>query len=86
MNNRNEFYKTELEEQETIINIIYPERRIDIYTCRPAVHRRIKSKLGEPTKTYTTNGLISGASWTINFDDERVKSIISKLVFIGSMK
>lgn len=86
MKNRNNFYKTDLKEQETIININYYTKQIHVYTCRPSVHKRLEKKLGKPIKTYTTNGLISGASWTISFTDSQVRNLIIKSLFIGEMK
>lgn len=86
MKNRNNFYKIDLKEQETIINIDYYAKQIYIYTSRPSVYKRLEKKLGEPTKTYTTNALISGGSWTISFADSQVKNIITKSLFLGEMK
>ena len=81
-----QFYKTDIEEQESIIRIDYYEKRVTVYTCRTSVYKRLIRKLGEPTQIYYTKGQISGAEWKIDFQDKRIKSAFSKPLFIGTMK
>lgn len=84
MNKSKEFYKTNLEEQETIINIDYFAKEARCYTSRLPVYKRLKAKLGEPTYTYYTQGQISGAYWNIPFaDKKRMNVVFSKTTIIG---
>lgn len=78
------FYKTLLEEQETIINIDYFTKEVRCYTSRFSVYNRLKAKLGEPTHTYYTQGQISGVYWNIAFaDKKRMNVVFSKTIIIG---
>ncbi len=83
----NKFYHTDYEEQETTINIDYHKKEMLLYTSRKGVHERIVKKIGEPTKKYYTNKKISGASWTIPFENKKsITSILSRPTLIGNMK
>ena len=78
------FYNTIPEEQETIVNIDYSNKKVSCYTSRYAVYERIKRKIGEPTKTFYTNKKISGAIWNIPFTDKKILNVIfSKTVILG---
>lgn len=80
----NKFYKTNLEEQETIINIDYFTKSVKCYTSRSSVYNRLKAKLGEPTQTYYTKKHIAGAYWDIPFKDKkRMNIVFSKTIIIG---
>ena len=80
------YSNTSLEEQETIINVDYQAKKVHLYTSRKSVIKRYKDKLGKPNKTYTTNGLISGCSWCIPFNDrKRLGIIFSRPNVIGNM-
>lgn len=84
MNKSKEFYKTNLEEQETIKHIDYFNQSVRCYTTRFPVYNRLKAKLGEPTHTYYTQGQISGAYWDIPFaDKKRMNVVFSKTTIIG---
>lgn len=81
------FYNTNLDEQETIINIDYFNRKINIYSSRKQVIQRLIVKLGEPNKINYINKSISGANWTINFEDKKIINIaLSRPLLIGNMK
>lgn len=81
------FYKTNLEEQETIINIDYFDKTVHIYTCRKSVYERLKNKLGEPNKIYYLQGKICGGSWKIPFvDKSKINNALSRPILIGQMK
>ncbi len=82
----NKFYDTDYTEQESTVNIDYFNREISIYTCRKAVYNRILKKIGNPTKTYYINNLISGARWNISFTDSRAVKIFSKKLLIRKYK
>ncbi len=80
----NKFYKTNIEEQETIITVDYFTKCVKCYTSRNSVYNRLKAKLGEPTKTYYIKNQINGAYWNIPFKDKkRMNIIFSKTVIIG---
>lgn len=81
-----QIYKTNIEEQESIIRIDYYEKRITVYTCRGSAYKRLTRKLGEPTQIYYTKGQISGVEWEIDFQDKRIKSVFSRPLLIGTMK
>ncbi len=81
------FYKTSLEEQETIINIDYFASKVNLYTCQKNVYARIVKKIGKPSKTYYTDKKISGARWQIPFEDKKsITQILSRPTLIGQKK
>lgn len=83
----NKFHNIDYEEQETIININYCKKEICLYTSRKAVYERIIKKIGEPTKKYYTDKKISGANWTIPFENKKsITTILSRPTLIGNMK
>lgn len=73
-------------EQETTIILDYKQKEIDLYTSREAVSKRLIRKIGNPTKVYYINSLVSGTRWTIPFDSERAVKIFSKNLLIGNLK
>lgn len=84
---KRKFIKTNREEQETIINIDYYNKEIFLYTSREAVYKRLLKKIGEATKYYYTADykFITGARWTIPFDDKNSTRIFSKTIIVGNM-
>ena len=44
------FYNTDLTEQETTINIDYSTSNVNIYTSRKSIYKRLIKKIGEPRK------------------------------------
>ena len=81
------FYNVVLEEQETIINIDYADRKVITYTCQKFVYNRLVKKIGKPTKIYYTKKKISGASWIIPFEDKKnITKILSRPILIGQRK
>ena len=46
------------DEQETIINIDYYKKTINVYTSRKQVGERLKKKIGDPTDKYISNNKI----------------------------
>ena len=83
----NKFYKSNLEEQETIINIDYFASKVNLYTCQKTVYDRLIKKIGEPNKTYYTDKKKSGASWQIPFEDKKsITQILSRPTLIGQRK
>ena len=81
------FYNTEIEEQETQINLDYYTKTLNIYSSRKSVIQRLYNKLGEPSKSYYIKSLLTGASWNIPFADKKKMTIaLSKPTLIGQMK
>lgn len=81
------FYNTNLEEQESVINVDYSAKSVKVYTCRTSVYKRLEKKLGAPTRIYYTKGLISGAEWDVDFNDKkRVGYIFSRPTIIGGLQ
>lgn len=82
-----EYYNTILEEQETVINIDYYKRELNIYSSRKSVMKRLNIKLGEPKKIFKINELQSGACWEIPFNEkERIRNALSKTILIAQLK
>lgn len=83
----NKFYKTNLDEQELLINIDYYKREIIVYTSQKETFKRIKCKIGEPDRIFTTKGQISGAEWTIPIGNRKtISAILSRPLLIGNRK
>ena len=80
-------YNTNFDEQETIVNIEYDRSKVHFYSCRKQVINKLREKLGEPTRTFTYKGSISGASWEIGFDEKKkITSVLSRPLLIGQVK
>lgn len=81
------FYNTMPEEQETIINIDYFSKILNIYSSRKSVIQRLYLKLGEPTKINCVNSLVTSANWQIKFEDKkRINIALSRPTIIAQMK
>lgn len=74
------------DEQETIINIDYCEKTIDVYTSRKQVGERLEKKMGEPTNKYISDGKICAVNYRRNLYDKDVTSFLSKTLLIGNFK
>ena len=74
------------DEQETIINIDYCEKTINVYTSRKQVGERLKKKIGEPTDKYISNGKIYAVNYKRNLFDKDVAKFLSKMLLIGSFR
>lgn len=74
------------DEQETIINIDYCEKKFSLYTSRKSVAERLRKKVGYPTCTYTQNGLISGVTYERNLHDTDIKKFLSISTIIGGFR
>ena len=78
------FYKTSLEEQESLINIDYYGKEVIVYTSKKSIFIRIKNKIGEPSRIFNVKGQISGAEWRIPFKEKKkITSILSRHLLIG---
>ena len=74
------------DEQETIINIDYCEKTINIYTSRKQVGERLKKKIGEPTDKYVSNNKIYAVNYKRNLFDKDVAKFLSKMLLIGGFR
>ena len=74
------------DEQETIINIDYCEKTINVYTSRKQVGERLKKKIGDPTDKYVSNGKIYAVNYKRNLFDKDVAKFLSKMLLIGSFR
>lgn len=81
------FYKTIEAEQETIINIDYYANIVNIYTCNRAIYQNLGKKLGQPLKEFYIKDKISGACWSIPFEEKAtINKILSRPILIGDQK
>lgn len=74
------------DEQETIINIDYCKKTIDIYTSRKQVGERLKKKIGKPTDKYISNNKIFAVNYKRNLFDKDVAKFLSKTLLIGAFR
>lgn len=74
------------DEQETLINVDYCEKKIIIYTSRKATGERLVKKIGEPTKVDYNNGLVSGITYERSLFDKDVAKFFSKGLIIGGFR
>ena len=72
------------DEQETLLNIDYGEKEIIVYTNRKSVAKRLKSKVGEPTKMDVSYGKICGVTYKRKLYDKDLSKFFSKILLIGS--
>lgn len=82
-----DFIKTSREEQETIINVDYYEKKIILYTSRESVYKRLINRIGKPTKFYYTldDKFITGVRWDIPFNNKNSTRVFSKTLIVGNM-
>jgi len=74
------------DEQETIINVDYYEKKMTFYTSRKSVAQRLKRKVGEPTSVDKINGRISGVTYVRGLHEDDVKKFFSISSVIGSFR
>lgn len=75
---RDKIYKEPIKtETETIINVLYDENILSIYTNKVKLQRELNKLIGEPDKEFKIKRSISGSRWNISLDD---KSKISKII------
>ena len=72
------------EEQETIINFLYEEEIIKIYSNKIETIRNLKKELGTPNKKFEKNKKFwTGAEWEISFHDlSKINRILNKEIFV----
>jgi len=69
-------------ETETVINVLYSEEILSVYTNKPDLQRQLNKILGEPTKEYKLKRSIVGSVWEIPLED---KIRISRLLLKGNI-
>lgn len=74
------------DEQETLINIDYYEKTINVYTSRKQVAERLKKKIGEPTDIYKNGNKIYAVNYKRNLFDKDVAKFLSKMLLIGAFR
>ena len=79
------FYNTDIQEQESILNIDYDNKVALFYTNRKTVYNRMLKELGEPTEIYYIGKKITGGRWEIDFKDKRINKIFSKTIIVGTL-
>ncbi len=78
------YIKTAIAEQETIINILYEEQIISVYSCRSEVITLLTKALGKPSIKHEKNKTyLTGATWNIPFaDSKKLNSVLMLDVFV----
>ncbi|MGN1297126.1 MAG: hypothetical protein ACI4VH_01640 [Clostridia bacterium] len=64
-------------EMETIINVLYSENKLSIYTNKVQLQKQLNKLLGKPTNEYKIKKSIVGSTWEISLKE---KSKISKVI------
>lgn len=77
---------TPVDEQETIVNIDYYDKTINVYTTRKAVGERLARKLGEPTKVHKTDGNVYAVEYVRSLFDKDVSKFFSKMLLVGAYR
>lgn len=72
-----------LDEQETIVNIDYYEKTINVYTSRKSVAERLMRKIGKPSRVFETNGYVQAVEYKKSLFDEQTKKFFSKMLLVG---
>ena len=70
------------EEQETIINLDYLDKKISLYTTKQSVANRLKKKIGNPAKINFSNSRIDSVEYIMPMSDKRVRSLLSKTIIV----
>ena len=80
------YYDNIPEEQESIIDLNYFTKTLDIYTTRKVQMVKLTKELGAPDRTYAINGKICSCEWKIPFQDtKRTAKALSRPILIGSL-
>lgn len=64
-------------EMETVVNVLYSENKLCIYTNKVDLQKKLTKLIGEPTKEFKIKKSIVGSSWEISLKE---KSKISKII------
>lgn len=74
------------DEQETVMNIDYCEKTINVYTTRKQVGERLIKKIGQPTRILKNGNKIYAVEYTRSLYDADVRHFFSKTLLIGAFK
>lgn len=74
------------DEQETVINVNYFEKKISFYTCRKSVADRLLKKIGQPSHVDMHEGKICGVTYIRNLFDKDLAKFFSKTLLVGSFE
>lgn len=83
---KNQWIAMSRDEQESIINIDYCEKKMTFYTSRKSVAERLRKKVGEPTSVDTQNDLIFGVTYVRNLHDKDIKQFLSISTIVGGFR
>ena len=74
------YLETLLEEQETMINVLYDEHKIRVYSNRVEVIKNLTKALGKPTVRYKKNKTYwTGATWKVDINEfEKINSLLNR--------
>lgn len=72
-----EWYAVPREEQETIVNIDYEERTLNLYTTRKSVANKLLKRVGEPSEIETIDGKICSVSYKRKLWDKDIRCFLS---------
>ena len=74
-----------MDEKETILNFDYFDSKVNVYTTNQATGKRLRKKIGEPTRKTIFGGDIASEEWTIPFKErEKLRKIFSINLFVSS--
>jgi hypothetical protein len=84
---------TSIEEKETFIHIDNYDRTVALYTTDKKILRRMKLKIGEPTKVFPpvsketdlTKTIISGAEWKYKYEDNNTRDKIKQIFSVSNL-
>ena len=84
-NDTKKIYKEPIkEEMETIINVLYKENKLAIYTNKVNLQKQLNKLIGEPVKEYKIKRSIVGSLWEISLEDKsKIQKIIVKANVYG---
>lgn len=73
-------YKEQIKaETETIVNVLYGENVLSIYTNKVGLQKQLNKLLGEPKKEFKMKRSIVGSSWEIPLKNKaKIQKIILK--------
>lgn len=77
---KDKIYKEPIKmEEETIINVLYSENILSIYTNKVRLQKQLNKLIGEPTKEYKIKRSITGSLWEISLNDKtKIQKIVLK--------
>lgn len=77
---KDKIYKEPIKsEEETIINVLYSENILSLYTNKVKLQKQLNRLIGEPTKEYRIKRSITGSVWEISLNDKtKIQKIVLK--------